>query len=376
MPLLRTLVTILRATARMGRTMPFAGIERILVVELTRLGDLLVTIPALYALHARFPDASIVLVADSRYTDLARWAAPFITTVAIGTPASVWPFLKGLREVRRQRFDLAMSISPARRNAAFVLASRSPRKVGYLTSRDSLTPYLDRTPVEAFGMRLDREEVYGRDHLEDRPAKVIAALGIPAARRNSTPRIPDHIAENIRARLREQGIPPGTRYVAIQPFSGWTYRTWSAENFSAVASALRTELGLHVVFFAPHHEWGSLQDIQNDSDVKPALLQTETVLEAAALIAGSVLYIGNDSGPLHLATLLGAPAIGLFGPAPPSLTGPSGERTISLYRQVECSPCDQRRCIRPDNSCRGLITPDQVLVAARQLVPHHVAAGG
>jgi heptosyltransferase-2 len=90
------------------------------------------------------------------------------------------------------------------------------------------------------------------------------------------------------------------------------------------------------------------------------------ILKTAALLRDADLFIGNDSGPLHLAALLEVPLIGLFGPASPELTAPLSARGSFLYHQVACSPCSQTVCIMPDNSCMRRITPEDVLTAVAE----------
>lgn len=91
----------------------------------------------------------------------------------------------------------------------------------------------------------------------------------------------------------------------------------------------------------------------------------ETVMQ---YLSNALLFIGNDSGPLHLASALGVQSIGLFGPAPPELTAPQSKHNFYFYEKVECSPCQQIDCIRPDNTCMDLIPVDEVAQRAIQII--------
>lgn len=86
------------------------------------------------------------------------------------------------------------------------------------------------------------------------------------------------------------------------------------------------------------------------------------------MIQRADLFIGNDSGPLHLAALLGVPVVGLFGPATPEHTAPYAARGVFVYRKVPCSPCSQTLCTMPANSCMNRITVEEVYDAASGLL--------
>jgi ADP-heptose:LPS heptosyltransferase len=98
-------------------------------------------------------------------------------------------------------------------------------------------------------------------------------------------------------------------------------------------------------------------------------LLTPVDLEGLAdIIAGSIAFVGTDSGPIHLASLLGVPTVGLFGPAPPDLTAPLPVDGDYLYHHVECSPCRQKHCIRAQNPCmQGIPAADVLELVRRKL---------
>jgi ADP-heptose:LPS heptosyltransferase len=90
--------------------------------------------------------------------------------------------------------------------------------------------------------------------------------------------------------------------------------------------------------------------------------------ELAKIIAGAKLFIGSDSGPLHLAAAVGTPSVGLFGPASPEITGPLVTMNSYLYKKVECSPCNQKDCVRKWNPCISLISVDEVFEAVNRFL--------
>jgi heptosyltransferase-1 len=162
---------------------------------------------------------------------------------------------------------------------------------------------------------------------------------------------------------------PHRRYIVIHPFAAWSFRQWSPSHFIHLAHSILRGMDCDIVFVCSDEEEQSLEVLRREfrNETRVYFFASPSLSESAALIQGASAFIGNDSGPLHLAAVLGVPVIGLFGPAHPQLTGPTTSSGTYLYHRVECSPCSQIRCVRPEAPCIDLISPDEVLVALRRL---------
>jgi len=347
-----------------------AEVRSILVVELTRLGDFLVVLPSIRALRLYYPNSSITVVIDARYKTFLMAIEPSVSILELDRDFPLFPFLGVMQKIRARHFDLACSMSPARRNAFLVLASGAPRKVGYLTTLNSLTPYLHSTPVQAFGCRASRHVVFGCESLAARPAKVLETLGIPSVVEGRILSLPEAPVRPNGGILESIGLTPESRFAAVHPFSGWEYRTWGSHKFEALSKLLVDRLGLRVVVLCSKEEEERLAVLREAFAGNPNVhfLPSANLLDTARVIDASTVFVGNDSGPLHLAAMLEVPSVGLFGPASPELTGPRSSNLITVYKQVDCSPCDQKECVRPEHSCMALIEPEEVFLAVEQLV--------
>jgi ADP-heptose:LPS heptosyltransferase len=337
----------------------------VLIVELTRLGDVVAMIPAIRRIQSHFPHSRIHVLVSNRFLSLL--SAIELDVQVHGVPEGLVAkgFMAGVSVARRIRPDLVCSMSTARRNAAVALASGAKYKVGYLTYLDSLTPYLVTTPVEGFGVILDTKAHYQMESIENRPLKICHALGAQSEGTVEGIVLRTEVCQAIRAQLRSLEIIPSRKYVVIHPLSGWKYRTWSLERFNVLARMIVTKLEYAVVFMCAHEEIHLLESsrnqFENQKDVH--FFASRDVLETAVALSEASLFVGNDSGPLHLASSLGVPIVGLFGPAPPELTAPRRKSGVNLYKQLDCSPCDQRKCIRPEDPCMGLISSGEVFSA-------------
>jgi ADP-heptose:LPS heptosyltransferase len=354
----------------------FSAVHSLLVVELTRLGDVLAMLPVMRLLAQQFPDARISLLVDGQYASFLNALDLPCAVYGVERPETVRGFMRAVSLARKLNADLALSMSPPKRNAAVTLASGAARKVGYLTYVDSLTPYLKSTPIEAIGCSLQYYESYGMENIEERSLKVCRALGVQTdgARRG--------IAVNATVWNRERDALLGERklprrpFIVLHPFSGWTFRSWPLERFMEVAETIRARLPEYeVVFLCEKSEAPQLAPVQHRYEESRAVhvIVSDDLVRTSIVLKEAALFVGNDSGPLHLAAALGTRVVGLFGPATPALTAPRSAQGRFLYERVECSPCDQCVCVRPERSCMTLISTADVVRSLLALLPVQTA---
>jgi ADP-heptose:LPS heptosyltransferase len=147
----------------------------------------------------------------------------------------------------------------------------------------------------------------------------------------------------------------------LNPGGGWESKRWSAENFGAVARALR-ERGLQgLVTFGPGEE-PLAERVVRASDGAAVRCFPTTLLEYIELCRDTRLVVAADTGPLHVACAVGAPVLGLFGPTDPDRNGPFSSDDKVVRRVPLCSPCHRRRC-RIHEGVMSSITPSEVVRA-------------
>ena len=351
----RALIGSLRflASRRRRERLEPSTIKVILLVELTRLGDIIAMLPALVQLQMFFQNASIRVLVDQRYISLLSAFDTNVEFTGVDVPETATGLTSALRFVRRLPVDLAISMSPPRKNALVTLASSSRFKLGYLSYLDSLTPFLNSTPVDAFGFLPSANTVYARESIYTRPLKILMALGIESGPGMQRLRIKRDAYDSVHTRLSSREIIPERRFVLLHPFSGWEFRNWSLAKYIALAERIVGELGFDVMFSCEEKDHEKVSRIaQGRSHIK--ITASSDLLEVAVLMLRASLVVCGDSGPLHLAAAMNVRSVGLFGPASPELTAPMSDRGHFLYKRVECSPCDQRTCVRPGNPCMGL----------------------
>jgi ADP-heptose:LPS heptosyltransferase len=169
----------------------------------------------------------------------------------------------------------------------------------------------------------------------------------------------------------EAALAPGRVPVALHPGSsdGTPYKRWGSAAFGALARALHERQGIPcVVVFGPGRDDPRLAREVVEASLGAARLAppTPSLRDLAALLASCRLYVGGDSGPLHVASLVGTPVVQLLGPTDPLENKPyPGTPSASVRVGLGCSPC-RRGCA--EAACMRLIEPEVVLRAAFDLL--------
>ncbi len=347
-----------------------------LVVKLADIGDLVTATPALARLRAARPDAEIHLLTTGHSApivppDLADQVIvfdkfAFDRPADLLRPANLRHGLALARALRRERYSAVLILhhltTPfgALKYAALALGSGAPRRLGLDNGRGWFLT--DRVTDDGFGAA---HEVAYWLRLAD------ALLGD-----SSAPHTPErhplrvHSTDTDRAWAAEH-LPAERPIVAIHTGSGGysPARRWSAESFAHVADRLHAEAGAQIVLV------GGPQD-NTDAALAamrhtPLNLAGQTTLgQLGAVLARCDLFIGADSGVMHLAAAAGAPVLALFGPSNARAWGPWSVRARGLHSGVTCSPCSYVRhtvgqregC--PARTCMRLLTPEMVTSAA------------
>lgn len=345
--------------------------QRILIVRLSSMGDVLHALPAAVMLRQAFPSASIGWLIEERWAELLcalstprsgprsperplvdvvhvvklkQWRSSLLET-------QTWERVgASLSDLRSHHYDVAIDLQGAIRSA--ILARWSGARTIYGPSQ----------PREnAASLWYSRKIITQRTHVVERYAELAEALI------GSAPPIPqamfpcDPLAEQrVESRLNELGLHD---VAILNPGAGWGAKQWPAERYGAVAETLSQEGVRCVINCGPGEE--SLARAAESASHGAARAMSFSVGELIALTRRARLFIGGDTGPMHLAAALRVPVVALFGPTDPARNGPYGTKSIVLRNPA--SPTTLRHRNDPDPGLLA-ITPGEVTHAARQLL--------
>lgn len=355
----------------------------VLVIRLSARGDILFTSPMVRAIRRTWPDARIVWLGESHTVDLIRYH-PELDRVIVWDRVG-WKrllrrgrLLQVAREalalvgaLRRERFDLVLDLQGVSRSGILAWLSGAPHRVG-LGSRE--------------GSRLLMTRVLPRDRSRLREIaeeyRVMAeALGLDTREFRLEAPLPPHAREWARERVRALGLEDG--YLAVVPFTTRPQKHWFEERWSELARRAAEELGLRTVVLGGPDDREAMERIRAGFRGDPAqlvdLVGTTTLDQAAAILEGAALVVGVDTGLNHVGIAFDRPTVSLFGSNVP-FTQPPNPRTRILLHRLPCVPCKGNPTCNGDFTCMRLITVDEVLEAAREVmavpeVPPPTASG-
>jgi len=336
---------------------------KLLVRATNWVGDAILCIPALSALRARWQDAEISLLARPWVADLYRDQGLVDRLILFdhrGRHRGVPGVERLARELRAERFDSAVLFQNAFEAAWIAWRARVPERIGY--ARDARGPLLTKAiPVPAPGEIPAHESNYYLELLR-RAGWIDALPEIPPVRI----RVPAEALERAEKFLRDSGCPPASPRVAFGAGAAYgSAKCWPANRYAELARILVSEYGARVLLFGAASEAAVAAEVElGAGDGVINLIGRSAIGDLPALLARCRLFIGNDSGAMHVAAAVGLPVVAVFGPTDPGGTRPLTPQLSIVQRKVACSPCFLRHC-PIDHRCMKFVDLQMVLDAAR-----------
>jgi len=356
-----------------------ANIRRILVIKLCCIGDFLFTTPLLRALAANYPQARMtymvgswgreLVAADPRVSDMIIFDA--YDQAGIFTKISrIW---KAVREIRKGDFDLAFVLHRTPLAGIMAAAGGARIRIGF--------------DWEGNGFSLTYPVAFRGDHHEvDRNLDCLKALAAAPEGNWMELNPPAEALDAAEAFLRRH---PWTRshgpLIAVFPGGGvnpgtvMTTKRWSAAGYRDVCRQLVQHFNARLLLVGSAQDKRIVDEILEDEagakDVVRAEGKTKLV-GLAGLLKLCDLFIGGDSGPLHIAAAVGTPTVALFGPTDPDLLAPRGKAHRVVRKPLACAPCFTPRkrqgedagCPLGTVQCMREITAEDVMCAAEELL--------
>lgn len=335
----------------------------ILIRATNWVGDAIMALPALRRVRSRFPDAEIAVLARPYVADIYRHqdvADQIIPYEFRGEHAGLRGRERLAGELRRQRFDTALLLQNAFDAAWLVWRSGIPERIGY--ARDGRSLLLSKAiPVPKSGEIPAHEQFYYLELL-----RRAGWLDEITAESSISLKVCPDSKENAERALLTAGARPGALRIAVGPGASYgSAKCWPPDRFAEVADRLSARFDADVILFGTSAEASVSSTIAAAMRRPPIDLTGKTnIAGLPALLSRCHLFIGNDSGAMHVAAAAGLPVVAVFGPTDPGGTAPVTPRCTIVQEKPHCSPCFLRRC-PIDHRCMTRVTPDAVEAAAR-----------
>ncbi len=359
--------------------LPSGRPPRLLIVRLSAIGDVLHALPTLAALRAQWPAARIDWVVEDRAasalearSDLNRVVVfPRRELAGASRGASVSRLRSGrafVGRLREQAYDAVLDLQGNLKSGLVARLARAPLRCGpdRRGGREGNHLFLSRRVAVPSTVR---------HRVERNLALASALVGRPLAWRDPGFPRERRTEEAADALLERVGLPRAGGFALLHPgTSGFgRFKRWPADRFGALARRLAGD-GMPIAATGGPGERDLVADLVAAAGVPIAALEPPDLPTLAALQARAAIVIAPDTGPLHLAALVGAPVLGLFGPKDPAVYGPYGRRSDGsigcldaiVREEVACRPCARRRCDLP--LCMTTLDPDHVHARARAVL--------
>jgi heptosyltransferase III len=329
----------------------------VLIVRLRSIGDVVLTLPALQALHDWRPDLRIHMLVEPLSVPLLE-SHPAISETIVMTK-----FWKTVRTLRQRNFSVAFNMHGGPTSTFLTRLSGAPLRVCW-AQRQFSSFYNVQVPIH-FPVA-GRIEMHTAEHrLQQLLYTGLPEKPLPAAKIYVNPKA----AGFVRGKLVEKGIRPAGSYAVLRPGASHANKRWPAERFAAIAQWLREAHGItSVVNLGPGDEQIAAEVGQRFAGVA-AIINDLDVRGLVALLAGSCLFIGNDTGPTHIAAALGKRCVVIFGASDAKVWSPWKTEYRLVENPFPCKQCPRGKCESLGASqCIFAIGIDQVREACESLL--------
>jgi ADP-heptose:LPS heptosyltransferase len=320
--------------------------SRILVLRLRSIGDIVLLTPALHLLKAWRPDLYVSVFVEARFRELLQGNpdADEILSPPEGSIKAVSQ-LNATLGLRRKKFAVCINLHGGPTSRFLSRMSGAHIKVGFEHFR---SPRHYQILVPDAKIILDQPTIHTAEH----QASAFFYLGLP---RQEIPRARIFVSAAQKAWWKDTraslGLAPGDEYVLIHPTALYSTKQWAPEKFARLGDLLERTKGLKPVFSCGSGENAVLDAVQDACGSPIRRLQGVRLGQFAASLAESRIFVGNDSGPAHLAAALSRPLVVIFGSSSSTIWGPWPRKGSYPPARVvqnfyECNPCPGDRCYR------------------------------
>jgi lipopolysaccharide heptosyltransferase I len=350
--------------------------EKFLIIRLSAIGDVVRTLPALRALRNKFPSAYIAWIVEENAGDILqghpdlnrlfvfkrkRWTKEISNLQSILNPLK--EVIDFFREIREERFDIVLDFHGILKSGVISFLSGVPLRVGFNRKYSKECNHF----FNNYHINLDTDAI----NRIERNLNLIRFLGINCDD-DQYPIIPiaNEDRDYINNFFTEKGLNKHNLLIAIHPGTSkkTPYKRWNISYYATVADELIERLQAKIIW-----TWGP-GELETSEAIVECMKHESTIAcktgklrQLAEIFRRSDLFLGSDSGPMHIASFVRTPVVAIYGPTDPVVNAPYERNPhIMLRKDLPCSPCRKREC--KNVQCMAMIKPDEVFNAVCKLL--------
>jgi len=336
-------------------------IKNILLIRPDRIGDLILATPAFYNIRKHFPQAHITLLIHEQNKDLVFNNANINELLTLNKRGIMTIFHNNLlHRLKIRKFDLAVVLYPSFWSCLLVFLSGISQRLGYdfhgsgflLTLK---LPYRCREVVK---------------HEVEVNLDLLTKIGIKAEEKELEISIDAEAEDSIDKFLQAKGVSIQDKIVVIHPGSYEEYIRWDTSGFAEASDFLIDEYKMKVIILGGPNEEGIVRKVTSLMKNKAVTATGLKLAETVSLIKRARLFIGNSTGPMHIASALKVPVVAIFGNIHPldsyKKWGPYGQNNIVVHKNIDCVDCNPSYCKR--YRCMEVIHFEDVIKAVKKII--------
>jgi lipopolysaccharide heptosyltransferase II len=331
--------------------------KRILIIRLSAIGDVLRVLPALQVLKKNFPASYIAWAVEEQARDILE-AHPQIDEVIIfpknslrrklaslqDAGAGLREFFSFIGEVRKKRFDMVIDFHGLFKSGIISFLSGAPERIGFALGDSREGNFLfnnRRFPLDA--KRVSRI---------DRNLTLLKKMGLDTTHTPPAIHVPEADREFVRKFLRQQHIDHRRPVIAIHPGTSPStpYKRWEPYRYAVVADQAIAANAAQIIFTWAGQELDIVREITGMMKYRAIVApELSNLCQLAEIFKHCDLYLGSDTGPMHLASFVGIPVVAIFGPTDHVVNEPYiSTPHIIIRKETSCSPCRKYTCAKRD----------------------------
>ena len=333
--------------------LPFQEINRVLIIKLRAIGDVLLSTPVVENFKKKYPHLEIDFLTEQFAAEVLI-GNPWVTNVILFSKKTQSSF-ELIRSVRKRKYDIVIDLFGNPRTALITRFSGAKYRIGF-PFRGRAYAYTDFVTPRG-----------GEVHNVEFNLDVLKHFNLPI--NSKKPLFPLLDADNIFADdFFVQNNLSNKKIIGINASGGWYTKKWNLSSFAKLIDKISLSGDYQFVLFWGPGEYDDAVVIQKKVSVPTYLIPKTTLKEMGALLQRCSYLISNDSGPMHIAASLEVPTLGIYGPTSPHLQGPYGKQHMWVRNeQLDCLECNLTKC-PIGNVCMTDLSVEVVYSAFQQLI--------
>ena len=330
-------------------------IKKILIFGPNWVGDTIMSTPLVSSLRTSLTQADITVAAKTYLLPLWKMNPDInrIWEIKAVKKYDAFFYFKLLQKIKKQKFDLVIILPHCLRYALISLLANIPYRIGYsigirgLFLSDSLT----------YTQKLRK------NHMVENYLNLLELIGIKPSKKKLTLDINPNTHKAVDNIFIKNGLKSGDLIIGLAPGAAYgRAKRWPKDKYAGLAAEIIKKHKAKVIIFIGPEEKKFADEFKSLTSNLPLIfVDNSSLLEVSAIIKYCLLFIGNDSGLIHIANAIGVNTIAIFGSTSPQWTRPYGKNSIIIKKELDCSPCFKKSCPYDTYKCLESIEVKEVL---------------